>query len=215
VLKGSGTYIYLGKKLKVSEGTVVFIPENVYCYSEWHGEPEIEVLYVSCFMHYEQLQYEPQIINCDQEVKDNLIAISKLLSTDYINELEAYSLFYKLLQNVLPQMVESNISADKTLQKAIEFISENWNTNFSVSDLAKKCCVSESTLYHLFQRELGQTPKGFQNSVKINIAIEHLENSDCAISTISRLVGFNSENHFRKVFKDITGTTPLRLRKKQ
>ena len=119
------------------------------------------------------------------------------------------------MQKILPQMVESNISADKTLQKAIEYITENWNKNFSVSDLAKKCCVSESTLYHLFQKELGQTPIRFQNSVKINVAIEHLENSDYSIATISSLVGFNSENHFRKVFKDITGTTPLKLRKKQ
>jgi len=215
IIKGSGTYIYLNKKLPVREGDVVFIPENIYCYSEWYGEPEIEVLYVSCFMHYEQLRYEPQIIKCDEDVKDNLIAISKLLSGDYISELEAYSLFYKLLQKVLVQMVESNISADKTLQKAIEYISENWNTSFSVGELARKCCVSESSLYHLFQKELGQTPVRFQNSVKINVAIEHLENSDYSIATISRLVGFNSENHFRKVFKEITGTTPLKLRKKQ
>lgn len=215
IMKGSGTYIYLNKKLSVSEGDVVFIPENIYCYSEWHGEPEIEVLYVSCFMHYEQLRYEPQIIKCNEEEKDSLILISKLLQTDFIGELEAYSLFYRLLQKILPQMVESNISADKTLQKAIEYITENWNKNFSVSDLAKKCCVSESTLYHLFQKELGQTPIRFQNSVKINVAIEHLENSEYSIATISSLVGFNSENHFRNVFKDITGTTPLKLRKKQ
>ena len=215
IMKGSGTYIYLNKKLSVGEGDVVFIPENIYCYSEWHGEPAIEVLYVSCFMHYEQLRYEPQIIKCNEEEKSSLISISKLLQTDFIGELEAYSLFYRLLQKILPQMVESNISADKTLQKAIEYITENWNKNFSVSDLAKKCCVSESTLYHLFQKELGQTPIRFQNSVKINVAIEHLENSDYSIATISHLVGFNSENHFRKVFKDITGTTPLKLRKKR
>ena len=215
IMKGSGTYIYLNKKLSVSEGDVVFIPENIYCYSEWHGEPAIEVLYVSCFMHYEQLRYEPQIIKCNEEEKSSLISISKLLQTDFIGELEAYSLFYRLLQKILPQMVESNISADKTLQKAIEYITENWNKKFSVSDLAKKCCVSESTLYHLFQKELGQTPIRFQNSVKINVAIEHLENSDYSIATISSLVGFNSENHFRKVFKDITGTTPLKLRKKR
>ena len=52
ILKGSGTYIYLSKKLNVSAGDVVFIPENIYCYSEWHGDPTIEVLYLSCFLHY-------------------------------------------------------------------------------------------------------------------------------------------------------------------
>ena len=214
IIKGSGTYIYLNKKLNVNEGDIVFIPENIYCYSEWHGSPEIEVIYVSCFMHYEQFRYEPQIIYYDNEIKNELIEISNLLSVDYIKELEAYSLFYKLLKKVLPQMVRSNISYDKTLQTAIEFITDNWNDDFSIVDLAKKCCVSESTLYHLFQKELGQTPVNFMNSIKINNAIKYLESSNYSISTISRLVGFNSENHFRKVFRSVTDTTPSKFKKK-
>ncbi len=214
ILKGSGTYIYLNKKLNVNEGDIVFIPENIYCYSEWHGSPEIEVIYVSCFMHYEQWRYEPQIIYCDKVIKNDLIEIANLLSIDYIKELGAYSLFYKLLQKVLPKMVRSNISYDKTLQTAIEFITDNWNDDFSIVDLAKKCCVSESTLYRLFQKELGQTPINFLNSIKINNAIKYLESSNYSISTISNLVGFNSENHFRKVFKSVTETTPLKFKKK-
>ena len=83
-----------------------------------------------------------------------------------------------------------------------------------MSDVAKKCLVSESTLYHLFQNELGQTPVRFLNSIKINVAIEYLENSNYSVSDISRMVGFNSENHFRKVFAEFTGTTPLKFRKR-
>lgn len=213
IIKGNGTYIYLNKKLNVSEGDVVFIPENIYCFSEWYGSPEIEVTYVSCFMHYEQFRYEPQIIDCDEEFKNDLIKITNLIEVDSIKELEAYSLFYKLLQKVLPQMQRSNISYNKTLQTAIEFITENWNTDFAIGDVAKKCCISESALYRLFQKELGQTPIEFRNSIKINVALEYLKKKNYSISTISRLAGFNSENHFRKVFTDITGTTPLKYRK--
>ena len=126
---------------------------------------------------------------------------------------EAYSRFYKLLETVVFKLNPSDITFDKTLQTAIEYITDNFDKCFSVVELAKKCCVSESTLYHLFQRELGQTPISFLNSIKINVAIEHLENSSYSISTISRLVGFNSENHFRKVFVELTGTTPLKYRK--
>ena len=165
-------------------------------------------------MHYEKWQYEPQIINCNKEIKDDLIKIANLLSMDYIKELEAYSLFYKLLKKLLPQMVQSNISYDKTLQTAFEFITDNWNNEFTIADLAKKCCVSESTIYHLFQKELGQTPVNYWNSIKINNAIKYLESSNYSISTISRLVGFNSENHFRKVFRSITDTTPSKFKKK-
>ena len=213
ILKGSGSYIYLNKELKVREGDVVFVPENIYCYSEWQGNPEIEVLYVSAFIHYDKIAYEPQIVDCDEATKGDVLKISELLQGDYVKHLEAYSLFYKLLISILPKMTVSNVSFDRVLQTAVEYVTNNWNEIASVSDIAKKCCVSESKLYHLFQKELGQTPVKFLNSIKINIAIEYLENRNYSVSEISRMTGFNSENHFRKTFFDFTGTTPLKYRK--
>ena len=119
----------------------------------------------------------------------------------------------KDLQKIIPKMLHSSGEYDKALQTAIEYITDNWNNNFSVADLAKKCCLSESALYHMFQKKLGQTPINLLNSIRINIAIEYLENTDYSISTVSRMAGFNSENHFRRIFSELTGTTPLKYRK--
>lgn len=213
VLKGRGSYIYLGKRLSVDEGDVVFIPENIFCYSEWHGDPEIEVVYVSCFLHYDGNCYEPERLLTDADTRELILEISRLLSEKSPDTLLAYSLFYRLLRCLLPGLKETSVSYDKTLQTAIEYITGNFQGNFSVGDLAKQCCVSESTLYHLFQKELGETPVGFLNSIRINVAIEHLENGERSISEISRLVGFRSENHFRKIFRSVTGTTPLKYKK--
>jgi AraC-like DNA-binding protein len=211
--QGRGTYIYLNKKLSVTKGDIVFIPENIYCYSEWFGEPDIEVTYINCFLHYDTLKYEPQILGRDEDIKQALLRISALLSGDDMDELEAYSLFYRALQSMLPLLAESNVAFNKTLQTAIEYITGHWDQSFGISDVAKACCVSESTLYHLFQKELGQTPIGFLHSIRINVAIEHLDNSNYSVSTIASLVGFHSENHFRRVFYELTGTTPLKYRK--
>ena len=213
ILKGRGTYIYLNKKLRVSQGDVVFIPENIYCYSEWHGEPEIEVVYLSCFMHYETFKYEPQILSLDEGAAEDILGIGELLSMGELETLEAYSRFYKLLQSVVVKMVPSDVTYDVALLSAVEYVTSHYDESFSVADLAKHCCVSESSLYHLFQKELGQTPVKFINSIRINVAIEHLENSNLSIATVSEMVGFHSENHFRKVFSELTGTTPLQYRK--
>lgn len=213
ILKGSGTYIYLNKRLKVAAGDVVFIPENIYCYSEWRGEPDIEVVYVSSFIHYGGFEFEPQCVFCDEETKEMILKVSELLSGDFTDGLEAYSLLYRVLKVILPQMKESSIAYDKTLQSAVEYITSNWNNNFSVGDVAKHCLVSESTLYHLFSSELGQTPIHFLNSIRINIAIEYLESTAYSVSEISRMVCFNSENHFRRVFAEFTGTTPMKFKK--
>ena len=135
------------------------------------------------------------------------------MSNGGLDTLEAYSRFYKLLQTVIVKMKPCNTPVDATLQSAIEYVTKSWDKDFSVGDIANHCGVSESTLYHLFQRDLGQTPISFVNSIRINIAIEYLENSRHSISKISELVGFHSENHFRKVFFGLTGTTPLKFRK--
>ena len=213
ILNGCGTYIYLNRKLKVNKGDLVFIPENVYCYSEWHGDPLIEVVYLSCFMHYENYTYGAQIIDVEEKTKTDILQISELLQSGMLDRLEAYSRFYKILQTVIVKMKPMDVVIDTTLQSAIEYVTQNWDKDFSVEDIARRCCVSESTVYHLFQKNLGQTPISFVNSIRINIAIEHLENSNYSISRISELVGFHSENHFRRVFFNLTGTTPLKFRK--
>lgn len=213
ILKGSGSYIYLKERLTVTAGDVVFIPENIYCYSEWHGDPEIEVLYLSCFIHYDSFGYMPQILEADRDTKTAILQIADFLTEENCDSFEAYSRFYLLLKRLFPCMKKSNIAYDKTLATAMEYITGNWNCDFSVADVAKACCVSESALYHLFKRELGETPVRFLNSIRINVAIEHLENTSCSVAEVSRLAAFRSENHFRKVFFEITGTTPLKYRK--
>ena len=213
ILQGSGTYIYLGKKLKVEEGDVVFIPENVYCYSEWRSENRIEVVYISCFMHYESFKYEPQIIDVSENTKNDILQIAALLSDENRSVFSAYSKFYHLLDEIFAQLKPSEIAYDKTLSTATEYITDHYAETFSVEELARHCCVSESTIYHLFKRELGQTPIHFLNSIRINLAIEYLENTNYSISTISQMVGYKSENHFRRIFTDLAGTTPLKYRR--
>ena len=70
-------------------------------------------------------------------------------------------------------------------------------------------------VYHLFKNELGQTPIHFLNSIRINVAMEYLENTSYSIATVSKMACFNSENHFRKVFFDAVGTTPMKFRQKK
>lgn len=214
--RGEGVYMYLNKRLAVKEGDVVFIPEGIFCYSEWRGNPDIQVTYINCFMHYQAgfYEYEPQKLPNPTGIRQELLRICSLLNGDLADELEAYSLFYGILKTVIPNMQQRQISADKALQQAIAYIMEHWDQDFSVKDLAVQCGMSESKIYHGFQAQLGQTPVHFLNSIRINHAIKFLESTDEPISMISQRVGFHSENHFRKKFVEITGTTPLKFRKR-
>jgi transcriptional regulator GlxA family with amidase domain len=164
-------------------------------------------------MHYETFKYEPQILSLGEGAVEDILSIRELLSMGELETLEAYSRFYRLLQSVVVKMVPSDVTYDVALLSAVEYVTSHYDESFSVADLAKHCCVSESSLYHLFQKELGQTPVKFINSIRINVAIEHLENSNLSIATVSEMVGFHSENHFRKVLSELSGITPLQYMK--
>lgn len=214
--KGTGTCFYLDKKLSVSEGDIIFLPGKIYSYSGWHGTPEIEVKYVNFLMNCSSdiYDFEPQLLTPDDTIRDDLLEIHNLLSGSSLDSLDAYAILYRLLKKIFLILSHSEVNIDKTLQTAISYITTNWNSNFSAKDIAKECCISESKLYHLFKSQLNQSPLHYLNSIKINKAIFYLENSNYSITTISQLVCFNSENHFRKIFADFTGTTPSKYRKK-
>jgi AraC-like DNA-binding protein len=156
-------------------------------------------------------EYEPQILEADPEVWDELSEIAALLSGDFSDELLAYSIFYKILRKILPGMTESAISTDKTLQKAISYIINNWDKPFSVKDLALHCCVSESGVYHLFKKNIGTTPIKYYNHIRLEQAISAFA-SDDSIEQSAYRNGFESYGYFRELFKAYTGMAPRQYR---
>ncbi len=210
---GSASFMYLNERIPVQEGDVVFIPGKIFCYSEWMGQPDIRVFYLSFDIECDESDgsYQLQTLPADEEIRALLRRIRALLEVD--DRLEAYSLFYHALSSFLPHMNACRRRLDKSLYDAIDYITCNWNRDFSVGDVARECSLSESKIYHLFQEQLGQTPVSYLNAVRVNYAIQYLENEHFSIAEICRLTNFHSESYFRRVFRSITGLTPSEYRR--
>ncbi|MBQ6908170.1 MAG: helix-turn-helix transcriptional regulator [Clostridia bacterium] len=80
--------------------------------------------------------------------------------------------------------------------------------------MAELCHISESGFFKLFKAVTGVTPITYKHNIMIQHAIDMISNTSLSIEEISGLVGFPSSNYFRKVFADMTGTTPKKLRKR-
>ncbi len=211
---GSADFMWLNKKIKVKKGDIIFIPEKVFCYSEWSGLPNIEVFYINFTMqNYKAGEYGLQVIRSDNGA-EILRNIRRLLSGSAADEFRAYSLLYAFFAENAEKLAKYQNQFTKTLCDAMNFINENYNKDFSVQDIARQLTVSESSLYHLFQRQLGQTPIEYLTSVKINYAMKHLEDNGLSIAQIGEKVNFHSESYFRRVFKAQVGMSPSAYRKK-
>lgn len=126
-----------------------------------------------------------------------------------INSLQA------LNENILPlcsDMYSSNVSENEgmRLSKIINFITENYNSQISLEDVANAAFMTPQAFCRYFKKHTGHTFVSFLNEVRINDACKSLisgEKADC-ISGVAYKAGFNSITNFNRVFKSIIGQSP-------
>lgn len=82
------------------------------------------------------------------------------------------------------------------------------NPGLSVKELARICDLHPSRLRALFKSVIGKPPKVYQLGLLLDRATRRLAFADEPIRDIAMSLGFASENHFYRVFKDHFGCTP-------
>ena len=83
-----------------------------------------------------------------------------------------------------------------------------YNGELSVSEVAKKCAVSESSLRRIFKEQTGMTPVEYRLYAKLRRAAYLLESTDMSVCEVSNEIGFFDTAYFCKVFKKHMGITP-------
>lgn len=115
--------------------------------------------------------------------------------------------------NILTELVSMNKPFGR-LYPIIKYIEENYNKNITLEMMSNIINVTEYHVCRLFKNELSMRPFEYINKVRIQKAKELLSDLNLKISEISKIAGFENENYFRYIFKQITGTSPSMYRKK-
>lgn len=111
----------------------------------------------------------------------------------------------------------SNIVAveDRHIAAVARRIREQALTPVNVDDILESVPLSRSAAFLRFRHHLGRTPKQEQTRHRITRARELLEDTDLPVGSIAEHVGYAESKYFIKVFREQTGLTPLRYRKKK
>lgn len=97
---------------------------------------------------------------------------------------------------------------NKLLEKAKEFIQDNFARNITLDEVADYIHLSPNYFSKLFKQEFGHNFIDYLLICKINKAKELIKANKYKANEICKMVGINDEKHFYKVFKKITGFTP-------
>lgn len=104
-------------------------------------------------------------------------------------------------------------NSDEATLKVINYIEENYTTDFSLDDLARKLNYSKEYLCRDFRKNTTWTIGYYFNYLKIVKALEMLKNRENSIESISESLSFSSTQYFSKVFKKMVGLSPNEFRK--
>ncbi len=116
--------------------------------------------------------------------------------------LSKYIIFEKLM----------NPENNKTIEKAITYIEENIETKLSADSVAKEIYISKSSLYKIFHTHFRCTVGEYINKAKIEHAKALFEETDLSVSEVSDKLCFSDVSYFSKIFKKVTGTSPIKYR---
>jgi two-component system, response regulator YesN len=106
-------------------------------------------------------------------------------------------------------------SYKKIITDAIAYIKQNYNKNLSLTDTAKHIQVSSSYLSSLFSQETGKCFTDYLTEVRIEKAKEYIERTNMKMYEIAESVGFQNIYYFSKIFKKVTGKTPMEFKDKK
>lgn len=153
---------------------------------------------------------------------ENSISLIKKMTDEFViddeyNFLRLAKLFEILHENMKSQ--ESKPAEDSRSlnpQKSTQlftYVDENYAYIKDLKELSDLFEISESYLFKLFQKEYGMTPKTYINKLRIQNICSRLKHSNRTIKSIAADYGFDSYEHFCRVFKKEVGICPTEYRK--
>ena len=102
---------------------------------------------------------------------------------------------------------------DHEMDNAVTFFSENYNQNINIDDYAASRGMSVSWFIRNFKKYTGSTPMQFIVGIRINNAQMLLETTTYSINEISKIVGYDNQLYFSRLFHKLKGYSPREYRK--
>ena len=102
---------------------------------------------------------------------------------------------------------------DLILEQALRFIENHYSHDISIAEIAAHAGVSRSYLFMIFKEKLNLSPQQYLTKIRIQHAVNLMQQPNLTISQIARSVGYQDPLHFSKTFKKHKRMAPAEYRK--
>lgn len=222
--KGSCNYFIDNKSYKIEAGDLVLIPGGIVHKTQYENI-EYSRFLINCSKYYipssvfkslSKILYVYNNPDIQEQIKDIFLAIQKdyespdSFSQEYIRSL-IHTLFIMLARN--PNKKSEISTKNEYIEKAIEYIQNNFSSKVTLPDVAGICAVSPEHMSRSFKKETGFGFSEYLTIIRLKHAENLLKNTSFSITEIAEQCGFEDSNYFSCVFKKYYGIPPKKLKK--
>ncbi len=189
--------------IKDDNNCIAFISVSAYSSDRGRAQSRINRVAYEFDISREELQKAHLQLKTDVPTMEHLGTLIQPLCN-------MFTLLYLKAEDIPAPVFQSVSIYDEMLK----FISENYDQNISLEDVAKKCNYSTDYVRHLFKKHTGMTFGNYLTNLRISQARLLLSSTDKSVSQIASLVGFDNPDYFTNVFKKKTNLSPREFRRK-
>lgn len=133
---------------------------------------------------------------------------SEMLTEGYVRELLVF--LFRCGKTGEPPSI---VSGNSVIEQAARFIVKNYNRNITLEDVSEFVHLSGGYFSKKFKNETGIGFKEYLVKIRLQKAMEMLEETDDSITDIAYKCGFNDSNYFGDAFARAVRMSPSKYRK--
>ena len=142
------------------------------------------------------------------------ICMSSNIAKDVLADITLQELLVHIIQLQTLNSLDENTAGNHTslLKHIVQFIRSNLNEKITLQDLVNEACMSKTSFYRYFKREVGISPNDFIIQERIKKAKILLKDTSIQVNQVGYESGFDDSNYFIRAFKKQEGLTPKQFR---
>ena len=146
------------------------------------------------------------------KVIDHSIIWDKLAHYESIANIRQW--LYNILNSTLEVIYENSPKKDSDVaDKVKQIIEQDFASHLTLNNISERVFFSSIHTNNLFKKKTGLTVAEYLTQHRINIAKKMLKNPDSKIYAVAEAVGYKNQSHFKLLFNQITGYTPMEYKK--
>lgn len=225
MVSGKCSYFVNDKCYDVGAGDIVLIPEGIIHKTNYNGQEHNRIL-IECEssfvpddirMGLSEIGYLYRNETASREILDVLGRIESEYKSSDEYTIGALRAYVRILLTVLlrhKNAVGDDVCKNGMVESVVAYVKENFHTDVTLSDTAKRFFVSAEHLSRTFKRHTGFGFNEFLTLIRLQHAENLLKSRDGkSISEIAYSCGFNDSNYFSDKFHRVYGISPLKYSK--